>query len=120
MSYHLIQTIGIAYCIFFGTAIFYVAVMHFKIIKDNPVKWEALHWSTKALGYQMLYIGLAFDILLNVLVMTVILFELPKEVLTTERIKRHFWNINGGWKHRVAMFFATQFLLPFDKSHMDK
>jgi len=118
MTYHLIQTIGIAYAIFFGTAIAYVAVMHFKIIKDNPAKWDALHWSTKALGYQMLYLGLVFDMLLNVLVMTVILLELPKEILTTQRIQRWYSQPNGGYRHRVALFFGRNYLNPFDAGHI--
>ncbi len=110
---------GILYslAIFYITAICYVAVMHWKILKDNGVL-QTLHWSSKAIGYTTLYIGLVFDMLLNVLVMTAVLLELPKEVLTTSRIKRWYWNTNGGWRHRVAVFFAKNYLLPFDKDHM--
>jgi hypothetical protein len=110
----------IAYLIFFTTATFYVGVMHFKIIKDRPTEWDTLHWSTKAIGYQMLYIGLIFDILLNILVMTVLLLEVPEETLTTSRIKRHYWDFDGGWRHRFARSFAHMYLLPFDPRHMDR
>lgn len=114
----MLATLPLAYAIFFGTALAYVSVMHFKLIKDNPAKWEALHWSTKALGYQMLWLGLVFDMLLNVLVMTVILLELPKEVLTTQRIQRWYSQPNGGYRHRVALFFGRNYLNPFDAGHI--
>lgn len=111
---------GMFYAAFFATAVFYVAVMHFKILKDAG-RFDSLHWSTKALGYKMLYIGLVADLLLNI-VLSVPFLELPQwgdgELLTTGRIKRHYWNTNGGWRHRFAVFFAKNYLLPFDAGHM--
>lgn len=121
MTYLFLIYLTIAYLTFFATACFYVAVMHFKIIKDKGA-FDSLHWSTKALGYKMLYLGLVADLLLNV-VLSVPLLELPQwrsgELLTTGRIKRHYWNMNGGWRHRFAVFFAGNYLLPFDNKHMD-
>lgn len=109
------------YAVFFITAMAYTSVMHFKILKDTG-RFDSLHWSTKALGYKMLYIGLVADLLLNI-VLSVPFLELPQwrsgELLTTGRIKRHYWNTNGGWRHRFAVWFARAYLLPFDKSHMD-
>jgi len=104
--------------VFWVTAIAFVAVMHFKILKDNGIL-QQLNWSVKWLGYSMLYIGLVTDLLLNVVVMTVVLLEPPKEVLTTSRIKRWYWNKGGGWRHKVAVFFAKNYLLPFDPTHMN-
>ncbi len=103
--------------IFYITALCYTSVMGFKKLKDSG-ELATLHWSSKFIGYTTLYIGLVFDMLLNVLVMTAVLLELPKEVLTTSRIKRWYWNMNGGWRHKVAVFFAKNYLLPFDKDHM--
>lgn len=121
MTYLLLTYLGIAYLTFFGTAVMYVSVMHFKIIKDSG-RFDALHWTTKALGYKMLYLGLVADLLLNI-VLSVPLLELPQwrsgELLTTGRIKRWYWNTNGGWRHRFSVFFATQYLLPFDAGHMN-
>jgi len=108
----------ISFAIFYITAIAYVAVMHFKILKDKGIL-QQLNWSVKWLGYSMLYIGLVADLLLNVVVMTVVLLEPPKEVLTTSRIKRWYWNKDGGWRHKVAVFFANNYLLPFDANHMN-
>ena len=121
MTYLLLTYLGITYLTFFATAIAYVAVMHFKILKDTG-RFDSLHWSTKALGYKMLYIGLVADLLLNI-VLSVPLLELPQwrsgELLTTGRIKRHYWNTNGGWRNKFAVFFAKQYLLPFDAGHMN-
>lgn len=122
MTYLLLSYLAITYVTFFVTACLYVSVMHFRLLQKNGT-FDSLHWSTKALGYQMLYLGLVADALLNLL-LSVPLLELPQwrsgEVLTTGRIKRHYWNTNGGYRHRFALFFANNYLLPFDANHLSK
>lgn len=113
MTFYLLSALAI----FWLTALFYVAVMHFKLIKDSP-RWADLHWSTKLLGYSMLYPGLVLDMLLNVFVMTVVFIELPQELLTTSRVRRHKFN-SGGWRYRVSVFFCRNYLTPFDRNHCE-
>jgi len=104
--------------IFWLTALFYTSVMAFKKVKDDGVL-ETLHWSSKSIGYSFLYTGLVVDMLLNIVVMTVLFIEPPKEILTTSRIKRFYHQPRAGYRHRLAKFFAKNYLLPFDPKHMD-
>lgn len=66
-----------------------------------------------------LYIGLVFDFLLNVVVMTVVFLELPKEFLVTERIKRHKQGPVLSWRWLIAIWFCINFLTPFDNKHCE-
>ena len=60
-------------------------------------------------GYPVL-----LDFLVNVVVFTVILFEWPKELTVTRRLKRHIKL--GGWRAKVAAWLAKYILDPFDPS----
>ena len=108
-----------AFIIIWLTAVFYTSVMHFKLIKDKePEVWADMHWSSKGIGYLTLWVGLVLDLLLNVLVMTFIFIELPKELLTTGRVRRHKFG-PVGWRRSVALFFCRNYLTPFDKQHCE-
>lgn len=107
----------ISLALFYLTAVFYTSVMHFKQVRDNGTL-DTLHWSVKLIGYATLYIGLVLDTLLNVVVMTLVFVELPKEVLTTSRIRRHKFGAQG-WRKRVALFFCRNYLTPFDAKHCE-
>jgi len=58
--------------------------------------------------------GYLLDILVNVFVMTFVMFELPKEFTVTARLKRHK-NQSTGWRLSVAKWFEP-LLDPFDPS----
>lgn len=118
--------------IFLMLAMCYTSVMHFKLLKDSG-ELATLHWTTRATGYTILYIGLVLDLLLDWVVLPVIFLEPPTEWLSTERVKRHWHKQENFWKHTPmairpwlstyrhnrAVFFAKNYLLPFDKKHMD-
>lgn len=100
------------------TAVFYTSVMHFKLIRDTqPDVWAAMHWTSKVIGYLTLYVGLVLDAVLN-LVLSVFLLDLPKEILTTGKIRRLKFG-KEGWRKRVALFFCRNYLTPFDKNHCE-
>jgi hypothetical protein len=102
----LLRGVAITYLLW----IFYLAVMNLKQAQDNG-KLSILAY---ALGVPVLKVGLILDVIVNVLVMTVLLLELPKEWLVTTRLKRH--NRAGkGWRYHFAQW-CEQFLDPFDPS----
>lgn len=103
--------------LFWLTAVFYTSVMHFRIVRDSGVL-DTLHWSSRGIAYLTLLVGLVLDFLLNVLVMSVVFVELPKELLTTSRIRRHKFG-QSVWRKRVAVFFCNNYLSPFDAKHCE-
>jgi hypothetical protein len=132
MTYLLLTYLVITYVTFFVTAIFFVSVMHFKILKDTG-RFGSLHWSTKALGYKMLYLGLIADLLLNI-ALSVPLLELPQwrsgELLTTGRVRRHKFDPSDklffglitsekmqAYRYKLAIFMCSNYLEPFDSKH---
>ena len=114
---YLLSYIGIAYLLFLLTAVFYIAVMSLKRLRDSG-ELAKLHWSVTATAYTLLAIGLVLDALLNWIVMTAVFLELPHEYLTTARVRRHkFTSI--GWRNRIALWFCKNYLTPFDKCHCE-
>lgn len=95
--------------------VLYLAVMNLKRVKDTV----GLPPEANALGSPLLVLGLIVDLLVNVLVMTPLLLELPREWLVTARLKRH--NKSAGtsllarWRRWVAHRFEP-ILDPFDPS----
>lgn len=90
--------------------LFFLAVMSLKRAKDANL----LTTTAKCFGYPVLFIGLALDFLANVLVLTVLLMEIPREGTVTSRLKRHN-RISTGWRKAVAAW-AEPLLDPFDPS----
>ncbi|MCT6721742.1 hypothetical protein, partial [Acidovorax sp. K2F] len=77
--------------------VFYLAVMTLKRAKDA----NQLTRTAMAFGYPVLFVGLVLDFLANVLVLTVLLAELPREGTVTSRLKRHNAS-STGWRKAVA------------------
>lgn len=90
--------------------VFYSAVMNIKRVRDMG----KLTTFGKVLGYPTLYIGLFLDLVVNLLVMTVVLLELPQEFTVTSRLKRHHKE-STGWRLAVVKFFEPV-LDPLDPS----
>lgn len=90
--------------------VFYLAVMSLKRGNDAGT----LTFWCKFFGYPVLFVGLLLDLVCNVLVMTVLLGEVPRELTVTSRLKRH--NLHStGWRKAVAVW-AEQLLDQFDPS----
>ena len=105
--------------LFFFTFIFFSAVIKFRDIRDSG-KLETLAPSVTVLIKIALYIGLFMDATLNIVFLTVYYFELPKEILSTFRVKRWYWSEGDSRNKRKSIWFANNFLLPIDPKHMDK
>lgn len=90
--------------------LFFLAVMSLKRAKDANL----LTTTAKCFGYPVLFIGLVLDFLANVLVLTVLLMEIPRECTVTSRLKRHNAT-SSGWRKAVAAW-AEPLLDPFDPS----
>lgn len=107
----LLSGLGLTYLLW----VLYLAVMNLKRVKDTV----GLSPEANALGRPLLVLGLIVDVLVNMLVMTPILLELPREGLVTARLKRH--NKSTGisllarWRRWVARRFEP-ILDPFDPS----
>lgn len=95
---------------FYALWILYLAVMNLKRAKDNGL----LNTTAKVLGTPVLLVGYLLDFLLNVLVMTVVLLELPQETTVTARLKRHHKE-SMGWRLAVVLWFEP-ILDPYDPS----
>ncbi|MBU0791204.1 MAG: hypothetical protein KKB08_06750 [Gammaproteobacteria bacterium] len=88
----------------------YLAVMNLKRAKDAGT----LTFWCKFFGYPVLIVGLLLDLVCNVLVLTALLGELPRELTVTSRLKRHN-RTSTGWRKAVAVW-AEQLLDQFDPS----
>lgn len=102
--------IGLSLAITYGLYVFYCAVMNIKRVRDMG----KLTKLGMAFGYPTLAIGLVLDLLVNVFVMTVIMFEWPRELTVTSRLKRHNAS-STGWRLAVVKFFEPV-LDPLDPS----
>ena len=90
--------------------VFYLAVMNLKRAKDAGM----LTRTAAVLGYPVLFVGWILDAFVNVFVLTVVMLELPRELLVTTRLKRH--NRYGhGWRKSFARWFEP-LLDPYDPS----
>jgi len=90
--------------------VFYLAVMNLKRAKDAG----KLSVAARVFGTPVLVVGYLLDMLANVIPMTLILVELPRETTVTSRLKRH---ITGtGWRARVASWMCKNLLDAFDPS----
>lgn len=102
--YVLLFALGLTY----ATWIFYLAVMNLAKAK----KADMLSRTALVLGTPVLIVGYLLDFLLNVLVMTLVLLELPQETTVTARLKRHHAE-SDGWRLAVVLWFEP-LLDPYD------
>ena len=91
-----------------GFYVFYLACM--SLVRGH--KAGTLTLASKIMGYPIIAVGLAIDLLMNVFVFTVIFLEWPREWLVTQRLKRHIGQHTI--RAKLARFFCEQLLSPFD------
>lgn len=97
------------YAVVFITWILYLAVMNLKRHRAR------LHPIAKLHAYPLLFVGVAFDFLVNVVVGTLIFLDPPQETLLTGRLKRyHRIAYEGTWRARLADWICTHLLDQFD------
>lgn len=91
--------------------VMYLAVMSLARAREVG----ALSKPALILGYPLFAVGLAFDVLVNVVILSVVFLELPKEATFTGRVSRHCLN-GTGWRKRLACWICHDFLDAFDPS----
>lgn len=95
---------------FYTLWILYLAVMNLSRVK----KLGLLTRTHIILGTPILIVGYLIDFLLNVIVLTPLLFELPRETTVTARLKRlNRAPDTGPWRMKVVKFFEP-IVDPFD------
>jgi hypothetical protein len=104
---------------FVTTFALYAAVIMFRNARDAG-RLDNVAPSTMFVIKALLYFGLFLDAVLNIVFLTVYFWELPKELLSTFRVKRWYWSAEDTRNKRKAIWFANNWLLPVDPSHMDK
>jgi hypothetical protein len=90
--------------------VFYLAVMNLKRVRDE----KKLTPLVTAVASPLIASAIALDVLLNVIVLTVVFMEIPKEYTISQRLRRYN-STEKGYRLKVAKFME-QFLDPFDPS----
>lgn len=104
----------IVYILFFTwiTWAFYLSAMQLKTARDQGKLTPA----SKVFGYPFIYAFVVLDVLFNLTIGTLFFLELPKifdnEWYFTSRVSR--LNKRQDWRGKLARFFCTQLLDPFD------
>lgn len=89
------------------TWLLYLAVMSLKRARGE------LHGPIKVIGYAIAFIGVVIDVIYNVIIGSIIFFEIPKELLFTARCDRHI--PQKTWRGSLARWICKYMLDPFDK-----
>ena len=87
-------------------------------LADCATQWAAKRTkgtTSEKLARYINKIAIVMSTLLNVLVFTVILLELPKEPLLSTRLSRHKRQ-GKGWRQKLATYLGRIWLDPFDPS----
>lgn len=96
--------------------ILYICVMGFKRARnDGKLSKTAL-----VLGYPVLVFGYLLDFLVNVVFMTPLLLDLPRELTVTARLKRHnstslIDDMTGFSAWQIVRAYYKNFMLPYRK-----
>lgn len=97
-----------ALAVTYGLWVFFLAVMNlWRARRDG-----SLTKPTLALGVPVLAVGYTLDVAVNLVILTVIFFEVPKEMTVTARLQRHKYA--DGWRGRISRWLARNLLDPFD------
>lgn len=90
--------------------IIYVAVMRMQMVRDTV----GLTVGQKVMGYPALLVGLALDLLVNVVVGSLVLLELPQEYTLSARLWRLSNDEGETWRRRAALWVRKELLDSID------
>ena len=88
--------------------VFYLAVMNLSRAKKAGI----LSKTAWVFGMPVLIIGLLLDAIINLTLMSLVLWDIPRELTVTARLKRHHKQ-STGWRLAVVLWFEP-LLDPFD------
>jgi hypothetical protein len=89
--------------------VMYLAVMSLARARDAGT----LSRTALILGYPLFIVGVAFNIAVNWIVLSVVFLELPRETMFTSRVTRHCLG-GKGWRKRIACWICHDLLDAFD------
>jgi len=58
-------------------------------------------------------LAVLMDVCFNLFIATVLMVDLPQELMFTKRLDRYEAEENGGWRHTFALWFCRYWLNPF-------
>lgn len=90
--------------------VFYLAVMNLHRVH----KTTGLSKMTYTFGVPVLAVGLLLDVLVNIIVCSIVFFDIPRELTVTDRLQRYV--AKDGWRKKIAEYIAKHFLDVFDPS----
>ncbi len=95
--------------------VFYVAVMRLQMVRDA----KKLTATATVLAYFTLFVGLFLDLVVNVVVMSIVLLERPREWTVSRRLYRHSSDADG-WRMRVCLWLRVNLLDEIDPDGIHK
>lgn len=102
--------IGLGFALIYVLWLFYLAVMNLKRANDAGTLTNTAYY----LGLPILIVGYTLDVIANILPVSVLFLEFPRELVVTARLSRH---ISGeGWRSDLAKWFCRNLLDQFDPS----
>ena len=111
----IITTISLSFVVFvlltlWALWVLYIAMMNIKrVTLTKPVPWQA-----KILVYPTMAVFEVIEFIANVVVLTVLFFDWPREIRVSDRLRR-YWKrpAKYGWRLHVVKFIKPM-LDPFD------
>lgn len=88
----------------------YLSVMQLRRVRDS------LHPVAKANAHVLLFIGLLFDLVLNVVIGSILFWDVPREWTLTKRLKRCHIEFAGTWRVSIARWICAHLLNQFDST----
>lgn len=107
----LLAILGIGFGWFYLLWLYYLAVMSLESAQDKA----PITGATRLFAYTVLGPGYLLDFLTNLVLVSILFLEVPREWLVTARLVRH---IEGsiGWRRSLAEWFCATLLDRFDPS----
>lgn len=90
--------------------VIYVAVMRLQMVRDTV----GLTLGQKVLGYPALILGLALDLLVNVVIGSIVLLEVPQEYTLSRRLWRLSNDEAETWRRTAARWVRKEMLDSID------
>jgi hypothetical protein len=111
----IITTISLSFVVFvlltlWALWVLYIAMMNIKrVTATKPLPWQA-----KLLVYPTMAVFEVIEFIANVIVLTVLFFDWPREIRVSDRLRR-YWKrpAKYGWRLHVVKFIKPM-LDPFD------
>ena len=97
-------------CVLWALWVLYIAMMNIKRVAAT----QSMTWRVKILVYPTIAVFEIVEFVANVVVLTVLFFDWPREIRVSNRLRRYWHNpYRYGWRLHVVKFLKPM-LDPFD------